>query len=68
MMEKEYEGHGMEECCCRGWEHWPKEFQRDFKVAKLKKKEKMLEAKLEFVREMAKLVQKISPETGEMKE
>lgn len=45
--------------------HWPKKMKKEFMMAILKKKEKMLEAKLEFIREMRRLAEK--PEM-EMKE
>lgn len=37
---------------------WPKEQKKEFKMAFLKKKEKMLEAKLEFIREINALIKK----------
>lgn len=47
---------GMEDCCMGIWH---KEFKKEFKLALLNKKEKMLEAKLEFIREMKKLVEQM---------
>lgn len=41
---------------------WPKKFKKEFKMAMLNKKEKILEAKLEFVREMKALVEKMAAE------
>ena len=41
--------------CCVGW---PKKFKKEFMMAKMKKKEKILEAKLEFLREMRRLAEK----------
>lgn len=38
--------------------HWPKKMKKEFMMAMLKKKEKMLEAKLEFIREMRRLAEK----------
>ncbi|HLM84211.1 MAG TPA: hypothetical protein VK254_03305 [Candidatus Bathyarchaeia archaeon] len=46
---------------CMGMGHmhqWPKQMKKEFMMAMLKKKEKMLEAKLEFVREMRRLSEK----------
>jgi hypothetical protein len=51
----------MKMCCA----NWPKKFKKEFMMAKMKKKEKILEAKLEFLREMRRLAEK--PEM-EMKE
>lgn len=51
----------MKTCCAS----WPKKFKKEFMMAKMKKKEKILEAKLEFLREMRRLAEK--PEM-EMKE
>lgn len=42
----------------------PMEMKKEFKMAMLKKKEKMLEAKLEFVREIIGMIKK-STETKE---
>ena len=49
-------GHkGMDDCC--GGMH--KGHMKEFKMAMLNKKEKILEAKLEFVREVRKMVEKM---------
>jgi hypothetical protein len=67
-MNNEYE-KGFEEMdeamkmCC---ENWPKKFKKEFMMAKMKKKEKILEAKLEFLREMRRLAE--NSEIGEEKE
>jgi hypothetical protein len=42
--------------------------KKDFKMALLRKKEKMLEAKLAFVREMKDMVEKWQPEEEQKKE
>jgi hypothetical protein len=62
--EKSFEemDEGMEACCGK----WPKKFKKEFMMAKMKKKEKILEAKLEFLREMRRLAEK--SEMGEEKE
>ena len=44
----------MKTCCA----NWPKKFKKEFMMAKMKKKEKILEAKLEFLREMRRLAEK----------
>lgn len=49
-------------------DHWScgicsKEFEKEFKIAMLNKKEKILEAKLEFVREMKDLIKKSREES-----
>jgi len=65
MFEEEHiekDGH-MEDPCEMGI--WAKELGRDFKIATLKKKERILEAKLEFIREINRLIEKSSPETEE---
>lgn len=61
-MGKEYDEKDgeIEGCCCT--DMWAKEFKKEFKMAMLKKKEKILEAKLEFVREMLNLMKKSSME------
>jgi hypothetical protein len=72
--EKDFEGMGESMKMGEGWmgcmgmgrmHHWPKKMKKEFMMAMLKKKEKMLEAKLEFVREMRRLAE--MPEM-EMKE
>ncbi|MDI6778449.1 MAG: hypothetical protein QMD77_04660 [Patescibacteria group bacterium] len=75
MHEKEYQGEGGEMemgggwmgCCAEHMRHWPKKMKREFKMAMLRKKEKMLEAKLAFVREMKDMVEKMPEETEEKK-
>jgi hypothetical protein len=52
-------GEAMEMCCTK----WPKKFKREFMMAKMKKKEKILEAELEFLREMRRLAEKSEMET-----
>jgi hypothetical protein len=42
--------------------HMPPKVKKDFKLALLRKKERMLEAKLAFVREMKDMVEKWQPE------
>ena len=54
-----------EQCACQGGDMfdmsaWPKEMKKEFKMAVLKKKEKMLEAKLEFIREIMAMMKKSS--------
>ncbi len=44
---------------------FPKGMKKEFKMAFLNKKEKILEAKLEFVREMKALVEKMPADTKE---
>jgi hypothetical protein len=56
-MKGEYEkGHKRMGDCCGGMH---KGHMKEFKLAMLNKKEKILEAKLEFVREMRKMVEKM---------
>ncbi len=50
-------GEEMELFCCEG------KFKKEFKLAHLKKKEGILEAKLGFVREIKELVKKSHTET-----
>ena len=67
MFDQEYneQGEGMREHTEMGCMlKWPKKFKKEFMMAKLKKKEKMLEAKLEFIREMRRLAEKIEMENG----
>ncbi len=40
----------------------PKKMKKEFKLSMLRKKEKMLEAKLTFIREMKDMVEKWQPE------
>ncbi len=56
-------------CCCGeggGPMMWmrklPKKMKKEFKLSMLRKKEKMLEAKLTFIREMKDMVEKWQPE------
>jgi hypothetical protein len=56
---------------CMGMGHmhpWPKKRKKEFMMAMFKKKEKMLEAKLEFVREMRRLAENPEMEMKENKE
>jgi hypothetical protein len=64
--EKDFEGMDESMKMGGGWmgcmgmgqmHHWPKKMKKEFMLAMLKKKEKMLEAKLEFVREMRRLAE-----------
>lgn len=50
-----HHGHGM----CHGKQH------KEFKLAMLEKKEKMLQAKLDFIRKIRGIVEKSSDEDGE---
>jgi len=50
----------MEGCGCGCGCCMPKEMGREFKLAILNKKEKILEAKMEFVREMKELIKNAS--------
>jgi hypothetical protein len=47
--------------------HMPQKVKKEFKLAMLRKKEKMLEAKLAFVREMKDMVEKWQPEEEKVK-
>lgn len=53
--------------CMGHMHHWPKQMKKEFKMAILRKKEKMLEAKLAFVREMKDMIEKM-PMTEEKEE
>ncbi|MFA5926027.1 MAG: hypothetical protein WC831_03765 [Parcubacteria group bacterium] len=54
---------------CMGHGHqWPKKMKKDFMGAMLRKKEKMLEAKLSFIREMKDMIDKMPEEMKEEKE
>ncbi|MFA5872250.1 MAG: hypothetical protein WC858_06070 [Parcubacteria group bacterium] len=72
MYNKEYNeeggemGGGWSECMGH-MNHWPKKMKKEFKMALLRKKEKMYEAKLAFIREMKDLVEKM-PEEPEKEE
>jgi hypothetical protein len=57
--EEEMEEHMGHMGCCGG------EHKKDFKMAYLKKKEKMLEAKLEFIREIRRILEKEMSESKE---
>ena len=48
----------MDEAMEMGCMEWPKKFKKEFMMAKMKKREKILEAKLEFLREMRRLAEK----------
>jgi hypothetical protein len=65
MFNKEHDerGHDMECHCEMGM--LSSKFGKEFKLAHLKKKEKMIEAKLEFIREIRKLIEKSSSEAKE---
>lgn len=68
--EKDYEEND-ESSHMMGCMGWPKKFKKEFMMAKMKKKEKILEAKLEFIREMRRLAEKKEmegPETEEKSE
>jgi hypothetical protein len=72
MYKEEYgqEGGEMEGGCCGShmdmmgmmMHHMKGESKREFKLALLKKKEKMLEAKLAFIRDMMEMVKKMPME------
>lgn len=62
-------GHD-ENCECEGFhgmKDMPEEFKKEVKMAMLRKKEKMLEAKLEFVREINGLIKRYSSAPKENK-
>jgi len=65
MQNEENYGEEMEMCGCShemcmcGYKG---EYKKEFKMAYLKKKEKMLEAKLEFIREMKEIMEKMPKE------
>jgi hypothetical protein len=67
MFEKEHDekGEGMENHCDCGMGLWAKEFGKEFKIAYMKKKERILEAKLEFIREINRLIEKSSSKPKE---
>jgi len=57
-------------CGCHGegmfdFSAWPKETKKEFKMALLRRREKILEAKLEFVREINLLMKKSPSESKE---
>jgi len=53
--------------CMGHMHHWPMKVKKEFKMAILRKKEKMYEAKLAFIREMKDLVEKMTDEGEEEK-
>ncbi len=57
------QNEGMGEHMEMGCMKWPKKFKKEFIMAKMKKKEKILEAKLEFLREMRRLAEKSDMES-----
>lgn len=62
------ENHEEGGCIEEHMKHWDccgKGHKKEFKMAILKKKEKMLEAKLEFIREIRAIMEKEPPETKE---
>jgi hypothetical protein len=69
MMYKEHDGCGcmsMEDHMGEGC-HCGEGSKKEFKMAMLKKKEKMLEAKLEFIREIRGILEKSNMESEEKK-
>jgi hypothetical protein len=58
-------GHMMGMGCCKGMSM---ESKKAFKLALLKKKEKILEAKLEFLREMRMMMEKMPMDKKESEE
>jgi hypothetical protein len=64
--DSEMEGGAMG--CMGHMHHWPKKMKREFKMALLKKKEKMLEAKLEFIQKIRSMMEKMPDEPKEEKE
>jgi hypothetical protein len=61
-------GEGWMGCCTEHMHHLPMKVKKEFKMAILRKKEKMLEAKLAFIREMKDMVEKWQPEEEKEKE
>lgn len=55
-------GMGMMSGMNMGMYGWSPEAKKEFKLAYLKKKERMLQAKLEFLRDMMKVVEKMPGE------
>ena len=51
---------GHEECC--GGHHMHGPMMKEFKLAKLEKKEKMLKAELEFIGQMKEMIKKMPEE------
>jgi hypothetical protein len=75
MMNKEYDEEMDEMEMEGGWmgcmgriHHWPKKAKKEFLMALLRKREKMLEAQLAFVREMKDMAEKMAEEMKEMEE
>jgi hypothetical protein len=73
-MDQEYEQSSEEMDEMSHWGHhmgcmkWPMKMKKQFMMAKMKKKEKILEAKLEFIREMRAMAEKMEmegPKTAE---
>ena len=54
------EERGQEECC--GGHHMHGPMHKEFKLAKLEKKEKMLKAELEFIGQMEEIIKKMPEE------
>jgi hypothetical protein len=53
--------------CMGHMHHLPKKAKKEFMMALLRKREKMLEAKLAFVRELKDMTEKMAEETEEKK-
>lgn len=53
--------HGEGEGCCGG-HHMHGPMSKEFKLAKLEKKEKMLKAELEFIGQMKEMIKKMPEE------
>ena len=53
--------HGEGEGCCGG-HHMHGSMSKEFKLAKLEKKEKMLKAELEFIGQMKEMIKKMPEE------
>jgi hypothetical protein len=60
MMHENYEEEGHEECC--GHMHMGGAMKKEFKLAMLEKKEKMIQAKLEFIGKMKEFIKKMPEE------
>ncbi len=54
--------------CMGHMHHWPMKMKKEFKMAILRKKEKVYEAKLAFIREMKDMVEKMGDESMEKEE
>ena len=59
-MEEEQTGH--EGCGCGDHHHHMGPMAKEFKLAKLSKKEKMLKAELDFIGEMKEMIKKMPDE------